>query len=199
MGKIYFLEAQGHIVRDNLIHQDNQSLIKLEQNGKASSGKRTRHIEIRYYFVTDRITGGDLRVDYCSTENILADFLLNRCRENCLRYSGPWSWIFSKQISLQRFSKTICQHIFCRKIVNSEISFCNYVRYEIWSDCNAPCPFSAWRFSVLFQFNRALVVLVQQIVAHNVAFCFQEILYPYNHRHVVLHSNELRLCRAFSI
>ena len=70
----YFLGAQGYIVNDNLLHQDNQSSIKLEQNGKASSGKRTRHIAITYYFVTDRITGGYLRVDYCPTENMLADF-----------------------------------------------------------------------------------------------------------------------------
>ena len=56
----YFLEAQGYIVSDNLLHQDNQSSIKLEQNGKASSGKRTRHIATRYYFVKDRIAGGDL-------------------------------------------------------------------------------------------------------------------------------------------
>ena len=44
---IYFLEAQGYIVSDNFLHQENQSSIKLEQNGKASSGKRTRHIAIR--------------------------------------------------------------------------------------------------------------------------------------------------------
>ena len=59
---------------DNFLHQDNQNSIKLEQNGKASSGKRTRHIAIRYYFVTERISGGDLRVDYCTTEKMLADF-----------------------------------------------------------------------------------------------------------------------------
>ena len=49
-------------------------MIKLEQNGKASSGKCTRHISIRYYFVIDRIAGGDLRVDYCPTEKMLAGF-----------------------------------------------------------------------------------------------------------------------------
>ena len=70
----YFLEAQGYIVSDNLLHKDNQSSIKLEQNGKASSAKRTRSIAIRYYFMTDIIAGGDLRVDYCPTENMLADF-----------------------------------------------------------------------------------------------------------------------------
>jgi hypothetical protein len=31
----------------------------LEKNGKASSGKRTKHINIRYYFVTDRISKGE--------------------------------------------------------------------------------------------------------------------------------------------
>jgi hypothetical protein len=34
----------------------------LEMNGQASSSKRTRHIEIRYYCVADRVAKGDLRV-----------------------------------------------------------------------------------------------------------------------------------------
>ena len=50
-----FLEAQGFDVKDNIIFQDNQSAILLKNNGKQSSGKRTRHIEIRYYFITDNI------------------------------------------------------------------------------------------------------------------------------------------------
>ena len=40
----YFLEAQGYIVSNNLLHQDNQSLIKFEQNGKSLSRKRTRQL-----------------------------------------------------------------------------------------------------------------------------------------------------------
>jgi hypothetical protein len=40
----YFLEAQGYGVEDSLVYQDNQSAILLEKNGRASSGKRTRHI-----------------------------------------------------------------------------------------------------------------------------------------------------------
>ncbi len=40
---------------ENLLLQDNKSLILLERNGKASSGKRTRHINIRYFFITDRV------------------------------------------------------------------------------------------------------------------------------------------------
>ena len=30
-----FLEAQGHKVRDNILHQDNQSAVLLQKNGKA--------------------------------------------------------------------------------------------------------------------------------------------------------------------
>jgi hypothetical protein len=43
----YFLMAQGYGVTQNLLLQDNRSSILLERkNGKASSGKWTRHINI---------------------------------------------------------------------------------------------------------------------------------------------------------
>ena len=35
----YFLEAKGVKVSDNVVYQDNQSAMKLEKNGRASSGK----------------------------------------------------------------------------------------------------------------------------------------------------------------
>ena len=69
-----FLEAQGLTVNDNVIYQDNMSAILLERNGRSSSGKRTRHINIRYFFVADRIRNGELRVAYCPTEEMVADF-----------------------------------------------------------------------------------------------------------------------------
>ena len=50
-----FLEAQGYQVTDNVLHQDNESTIKLARNGRHSSSKQTQHIEVRYYFITDHI------------------------------------------------------------------------------------------------------------------------------------------------
>jgi hypothetical protein len=47
------------------------SAILLEKNGKASSSKRTKHINVRYYFVTDRIKKGDMSVEWCPTEDIV--------------------------------------------------------------------------------------------------------------------------------
>ena len=70
----YFLEAQGYIIVDNILYQGKQSSMKLEKNGKRSSVKRTRHINIRYFFVTDRIAAGELSVDNCPTMDMIADY-----------------------------------------------------------------------------------------------------------------------------
>ena len=56
----YFLNHQGYKVNDNIIFQDNRSSMLLEQNGKASSGKCTKHINVRYFFITDRISKGEV-------------------------------------------------------------------------------------------------------------------------------------------
>ena len=52
----YFLKEQGYDINDNVIYQDNQSATKLKNNSRKSSIKRTTRINIRYYFITDRIT-----------------------------------------------------------------------------------------------------------------------------------------------
>ena len=47
----HFLNAQGWDVKNTLMYQDNIITMFLEQNGKASSGKRTRHMNIRYFYI----------------------------------------------------------------------------------------------------------------------------------------------------
>jgi hypothetical protein len=69
----YFLEAQGFTVSDSIVFQDKQSAILMEKNGRASSSKRTRHINIRYFFVTVRVPSGEIKIEYCPTLEILAD------------------------------------------------------------------------------------------------------------------------------
>jgi hypothetical protein len=49
----YFLLSQGYGVIENLLLEDNKSSILLERNSKTSSRKRTRHINICYFFITD--------------------------------------------------------------------------------------------------------------------------------------------------
>ena len=69
-----FLTAQGFVVNNNVVFQDNQSAMLLEKNGRRSSGKQTRHIEIRYYFVTDNIKRNNMSVEYCPTDEMTGDF-----------------------------------------------------------------------------------------------------------------------------
>jgi hypothetical protein len=61
----YFLEAQGYHVPDNVLYQDNKSTILLAENGRASSSKRARHINVLYFFVADRVENKELRIEYC--------------------------------------------------------------------------------------------------------------------------------------
>ncbi len=67
------MEAQDYDV-STILNQDNQSTIKLSENGKASSGKGTRHINIRYFFITDRIARKEVGIQYCPTKEMVADF-----------------------------------------------------------------------------------------------------------------------------
>ena len=39
-----------------------------------SVGKGTRHIKIKYFFVTDKIKDQEVKVIYCPTKEMLADF-----------------------------------------------------------------------------------------------------------------------------
>ena len=69
-----FLQAQGFNLTNNVVYQENQISIKLENNGHGSSGKRTCHINIHSFFVTDLVVKGDLTINYCPADMLIADF-----------------------------------------------------------------------------------------------------------------------------
>ena len=48
---------------------------ELEQNGKESSGKRTRHFNIKYFYCTDLIKRKEIVIKYCPTEYMIADYM----------------------------------------------------------------------------------------------------------------------------
>ena len=64
--------------KTNVLLQDNTSAIQLERYGKQSSTKRTRHILIRYFYVTDKLQDRTLTVisySYCPTKQMTSDYL----------------------------------------------------------------------------------------------------------------------------
>jgi hypothetical protein len=80
-----FLEAQGHDIQENIFAQDNQSAMRLEKNGRASCGQKSRHINIRFFFIKDRVSSGDISIAYCPTDEMLADFFTKPLQGNLFR------------------------------------------------------------------------------------------------------------------
>ena len=69
-----FLEAQGYKINKIVLYQDSKSAILLETNGKKSLGKRTRALNIRYFFLTDQVEKGNVTIEYCPTDDMVGDF-----------------------------------------------------------------------------------------------------------------------------
>jgi hypothetical protein len=69
-----FLTNQGYNMGPANIYQDNLSTMKLAEKGRPTSEK-TRHINIRYFFVKDRVDAGELSISYLSTDEMIADVL----------------------------------------------------------------------------------------------------------------------------
>ncbi len=70
-----FLEAQGYPVKENILFQDNRSAILLETNGRKSAGKRSRHLNIRLFFVADQREKGNLTIEFCPTDQMISDYM----------------------------------------------------------------------------------------------------------------------------
>lgn len=69
-----FAKAQGIEIKDNILYQDNMSAIRMEKYGKRSCTKRTRHINIRYFFICDKVNKKEVSIEYCPTTEMIADY-----------------------------------------------------------------------------------------------------------------------------
>jgi hypothetical protein len=87
----YFMKAHGYGFKDNVLFQDNKSSILLEKNGKALRSKRTKHINIRYLFITDRVSKEELSVLWCPTGDMIRDYATKPLQ-------GALFWKFRDQI-----------------------------------------------------------------------------------------------------
>jgi hypothetical protein len=69
-----FLIHQGYDLSTATVYEDNKSTMALILKGKSTSN-RTRHINVRYFFVKDRIDNGEIDVKYMPTNDMIADIL----------------------------------------------------------------------------------------------------------------------------
>jgi hypothetical protein len=56
-----------------VLHQDNQGAIAIGKD--FVSNRRTKHIDIRYHYIRERVEKGDIELKYLSTEEMIADCL----------------------------------------------------------------------------------------------------------------------------
>ena len=70
----YFRIEQGEPIKEDILMQDNKSCMLLQKNGQFSVGKGSKHIHIRYFFTTDKIDKRKLKLLYCPTDKMIADF-----------------------------------------------------------------------------------------------------------------------------
>ncbi len=72
---LHFIQAQGYDVECVGLYQDNISTQLLIKNGKMSSGKKTKHIKAKFFFIKDRVDDGEIKVINCPTEEMWADVM----------------------------------------------------------------------------------------------------------------------------
>ena len=69
----YFLDEQG-VKAQHAVYQDNTSAQRLETNRGMSSGKQTKHMNVRYFFIKDQMDAGDFKIEHCPTKDMQEDY-----------------------------------------------------------------------------------------------------------------------------
>ena len=69
-----FVDAQGHLLKQNTLLQDNKSVILLETNGRLSHSKRSRYLNVRCFCIKDLVNKKQTNIECYLTEQMLADF-----------------------------------------------------------------------------------------------------------------------------
>ena len=103
-----FISAQGYGIENNLIYQDNQSAMRMKKNGHNSCTENSRHIHIIYFFVKDRIDKVKMKVKYCPTHLMLADFFTKQLIGKTFRKSKS---VIMGYISIFEIDPTLLQSI----------------------------------------------------------------------------------------
>jgi hypothetical protein len=78
-----------------LIHSDNQGSIALTKNPAYHS--RTKHIDIRHHFIRDAVEVGAVELQYCATDDMVADVLTKAlARDKHEKHAGGLGLVHSK-------------------------------------------------------------------------------------------------------
>jgi hypothetical protein len=82
---LHFIEGQGNRAECVGLYQDNISTQLLIKNGRMSSGKKTKHIKAKFFFIKDRVDNGEIKVMDCPAGKMWADVLTKPLQEMAFR------------------------------------------------------------------------------------------------------------------
>jgi hypothetical protein len=66
-------EIEIHLDGPVLMYNDNQGCIQLAKN--PAQHQRTKHIDLRHHYIREKLESGEITLQYCSTEDMVADLL----------------------------------------------------------------------------------------------------------------------------
>ena len=66
-----FLTVQGMFIMATTIYQDKKKTVLLAEKRKSSNSRCMRHLDIRYFFITDKIKKGDVKIAFFLMHNML--------------------------------------------------------------------------------------------------------------------------------
>ena len=72
---LHFIEAQGYDVECVGLYQNNISMQMLIKNGQFLSGRKTKHVKAKFFFIKDWADEGEIKVIDCLAEEMWADIL----------------------------------------------------------------------------------------------------------------------------
>ena len=70
-----FLEGQGYGVFEDILYEYNNSAILLGKHGRKSVRKRSRHLNFRYFYVTDIVDRDKLIIPHFPALDMPADYM----------------------------------------------------------------------------------------------------------------------------
>jgi hypothetical protein len=77
---LYFMRSQGYDVEIVELYQDNKSTELLMKNRRFLSGKRTKHIKAKFFFIKDKIGSKEMRVVHQPSKEMRVDMLTKPLR-----------------------------------------------------------------------------------------------------------------------
>jgi len=101
---------QGIKIDDTILYHDNMSSILLEKNVWSSSSKQTRHMNIRFFFIKDQVESKEIRIEYCPTAEMVADFFPKHFKERNFTSCGIRWWTLIRIVNTIRTVLNQCNY-----------------------------------------------------------------------------------------